>query len=119
MPQPQTFGKKPTIAEDEDTVYVRSVKLDREEEKFLQDIKKQTGELTLSVSLGGKFYHTEIQFAPDQAREGDTTIRIVDRQNRSFSIIARVDTKKAGLRIVFFCENVLICNTEQRLSFYY
>ena len=65
MPQPQTFGKKPTIAEDEDTVYVRSVKLDREEEKFLQDIKKQTGELTLSVSLGGKFYHTEIQFAPD------------------------------------------------------
>jgi hypothetical protein len=40
MPQPLALGKKPTITEDDETVYIRSVKLDREEEKFLQDIKK-------------------------------------------------------------------------------
>ncbi len=33
--------------------------------------------------------------------------------------MARVDTKKAGLRIIFFVENVLICRTEQRLTFFY
>lgn len=33
--------------------------------------------------------------------------------------MARVDTKKAGLWIVFYCENLLICRTSQLLAFYY
>ena len=39
MPQPLAFAAKKSIT-DEDSVYIRSVILDREEEKFLQDIKK-------------------------------------------------------------------------------
>jgi len=39
--------------------------LKKEEEKFLQDIKKSTGELTLLISLGDNFYPTQIHLAPD------------------------------------------------------
>jgi len=59
MPQPVNFGRKETVV-DEDSGITRSVTLEKEEEKFLQDIKKQTGELTLSISLGPQFYYTEI-----------------------------------------------------------
>jgi hypothetical protein len=44
---------------------------------------------------------------------------VIDNFNKEFIIQAKIDTKKAGLRIVFYAKNCLISHTDQRLSFYY
>ena len=46
-------------------------------------------------------------------------IPCLDERGRSFSIMAFLGTKKAGLRVLLFCENVLICHTQEQLHFYY
>ena len=48
---------------------------------------------------------------PDKAKEGDFPIKMTDKNQRPFVIMARVDTKKAGVWVVFYCENLLICRT--------
>lgn len=84
----------------------------------MQDIRKQTDKLVLSVHVAA-FVPTEIHLLPDQAQETDLKIRLCDRQGRSFPATVRVETKRAGLSVLFFCENVLICQTVEPLTFYY
>jgi hypothetical protein len=62
---------------------------------------------------------TELCLLPDQAKEGDIQCKITDKRGRKFYIVARVDTRKAGIRIIFFVENVLICRSQQALTFFY
>jgi len=89
------------------------VVLEKQEERQLLEMKKFNGDLVLTIDLGEQFKTSEICLLPDQAKEGDFPIKIFDKKGCSFQIMARVDTKKAGLWIVFYCENLLICRTIQ------
>jgi len=60
-----------------------------------------------------------IKLSPERAAEVDLPIRISDRQGRVFNIYARIDTRQAGLRTVFYSKNCLISHLEQKLNFLY
>ena len=43
----------------------------------------------------------------------------IDNPQRTFRVHARIDSTKAGLKVVIYAKNVLLCHTEQRISFFY
>jgi hypothetical protein len=49
--------------------------LDKQQERFIQDIRKQTKKLVLSVYVAA-YMPTEIDLLPDQAQETDLKIRL-------------------------------------------
>jgi hypothetical protein len=59
-----------------------------------------------------------LKFHPEKTDSVDQAIKVTDRLNREFIIQAKFDTKKAGVRIVFYAKNCLICHTDERLNFY-
>lgn len=65
------------------------------------------------------FVPSQFSALPDQAKEADIPLEISDRKGRKFHIRVRIETKKAGIQALFFCENLLICRTQQRLAFHY
>lgn len=42
-----------------------------------------------------------------------------DRDGRLFKVYARVDSSKAGVKVVLYAKNVLLCHTEQSIEFFY
>ena len=54
-------------------------------------------------------------------QDGEREITFCDRgnKNRKFKVYARIDTTKAGIKVVVYAKNVLLCHTEQRISFFF
>ena len=52
-----------------------------------------------------------------QALETDLPLEIKDKKGGSFKIMVRIETRNAGLQALFYCENLLICRTPQKLAF--
>jgi len=67
--------------------------------------------------LGSEFKISPLKLYADKSAELDLPLKVIDRFNREFTIQAKIDTQKAGLRIVFYAKNCLICHTNERLSF--
>ena len=44
---------------------------------------------------------------------------VKDGKGRQFVIKAFLETIKAGTRIVFYCETVLVCYAQEKLKFFY
>jgi len=59
-----------------------------------------------------------LKLAIENPDEVDLQIKYVDKENRSFNINARIETSKAGLAIVFYAKNVLLCHAVQPLQFF-
>ena len=97
------------------------VVLDKEEEKHIYDIinKTFTKNLLLKLDLGNQFKTAILTINPLQSKDSTFPVKIIDSKNRSFNLSCKVDTKEAGLKLIFYCENMLICHTQQRLSFFY
>jgi hypothetical protein len=95
--------------------------LEKEEEKHIYDIinKAFTKNLLLRLDLGKEFDTTILRMNLLQSKESTVPVKITDAKNRSFNLKCKVETKEAGLKLVFYCENMLICHTQQRLSFFY
>jgi len=59
-----------------------------------------------------------IKLFADKSAELDIAVKALDRFNREFQFRAKIDTQKAGVRIVFYAENCLISHTEEMLNFF-
>lgn len=55
----------------------------------------------------------------DVACDCEQDIVFVDRESRTFKVFARIDTTKAGNKVVIYARNVLLCHTQQPLEFFY
>lgn len=97
------------------------VVLDKEEEKHVYDIinKTFTKNLLLKLDLGNQFNTTIVRINLLHSKDSTFPVKITDTKNRSFNLACKVETKEAGLKLIFYCENMLICRTPQRLSFFY
>lgn len=85
------------------------------EEKYIDQIKMTTKTVNLEVLLNQQFKSQVLKLTIDNPAEVDLQIKYVDKENRSFNINARIETSKAGLAIIFYAKNVLLCHTLQPL----
>ncbi len=97
------------------------IELEKQEEKHIYDIinKTFTKNLLLRLDLGSEFDTTMLKMNLLQSKDSTFAVKITDTKNRSFNLACKVETKQAGLKLIFYCENMLICRTEQKLSFFY
>ena len=55
----------------------------------------------------------------NEAINDEKAIVFRDSRGRAFQVYARVDTSKAGTKVVIYAKNVLLCHTEQSIEFFY
>ena len=55
----------------------------------------------------------------DSTADDEKEIELRDRDGRLFKVYARVDSSKAGVKVVLYAKNVLLCHTEQSIEFFY
>ena len=44
---------------------------------------------------------------------------MTDKMDRNFNLFCKVCTKDAGIKLILYCENIVICQTQERLSLFY
>lgn len=64
------------------------------------------------VTLNKSFKSSLIRLSREDSEDCDIPIKVMDNFNKEFMIQAKIDTKKAGLRIVFYAKNCLISHTD-------
>jgi hypothetical protein len=87
--------------------------LEKEEEKHIYEFinKTFTKNLLVRFDLGNQFNTTILKMNLLQSKDSTFPVKITDTKNRSFNLACKVETKEAGLKLIFYCENMLICYT--------
>jgi hypothetical protein len=67
--------------------------------------------LLLKLDLGNQFATAQLPINPVQLKDVFFPVKVTDTKNRSFNLACKVITRDAGLKLVFYCENMLICHS--------
>ena len=70
-----------------------------------------TKNVNIVVALSKQFMSQKLQIGIENPDIADLPIKYTDKQGREFHINARIETKTAGLFIIFYAKNVLLCHT--------
>ena len=89
------------------------------EEKYINQINLDTKNVNLEISLSNKFMSQKLQIGIQNPDIADLRIKYVDKQGREFHINASIETETAGVSIIFYAKNVLLCHTVQDLQFFH